>query len=260
MATRQQQVLADATGTLRFEPLGKRVRAALAGGVVVDTTGSVAVWEPRRFLCQYAVPEADVRAELSPARDDGPDAPTDGLLGPDVPFTAHTTPGTSLDLTASGVVRAGAAFRPDDPDLAGLVLLDFDALGPWWHEDEENVGHPRDPFHRVDTLPSSRRVRVTLDGEVVAESTRPLAVFETQLPPRLYLPRADVVAALDPTGTRTACPYKGWASYWTVRTASGAVAEEAAWSYETPLHDVAAAAGYLCFDGSRVDVVVDAPA
>ena len=76
----------------------------------------------------------------------------------------------------------------------------------------------------------------------------------------LYLPRADVVADLDPTGTRTACPYKGWASYWTVRTASGAVAEEAAWSYETPLHDVAAAAGYLCFDGSRVDVVVDARA
>ncbi|MEJ5946108.1 DUF427 domain-containing protein [Pseudokineococcus basanitobsidens] len=259
MATRQQQVMASAGDALRYEPIGKRVRAALAGGVVLDTTDAVVVWEPRRLLCQYAVPEADLRADLTPAADVGAAVPEDGMLGPDVPFAAHTAAGTALDLSVGGVVRPGAAFRPEDGDLDGMVLLDFDALGPWWHEEEENVGHARDPFHRIDTLPSTRRVRVERDGELVALSTRAMAVFEAQLPPRFYLPREDVVADLAPTGTKTACPYKGWSTYWTVRTPSGAV-EDAAWSYETPLHDVVAAAGYVCFDDGALDVTVDAPA
>lgn len=258
MATRQQQVLGGAIDVLRYEPLGKRVRAALGGGVVLDTTRAVAVWEPRRFLCQYAVPEEDVRADLAPARDAGAPAPADAMLGPDVPFAAHTTGGTALDLSAGGVVRPGAAFRPDDEDLAGLVLVDFDALGPWWHEEEENVGHPRDPFHRVDALPSARRVRVSLDDELLADSSEPVAVFEAQLPPRFYLPREDVVATLQASSTKTACPYKGWSTYWSVRTASGRVVEDVAWSYEEPLHDALLAAGYVCFDDALVTVEVDA--
>ena len=72
-----------------------------------------------------------------------------------------------------------------------------------------NVGHPRDPFHRIDVLPSSRRVRLELEGEVLAESGRPLLLFETMLPTRFYLRREDVRVELIPSATRTTCAYKG---------------------------------------------------
>jgi len=54
------------------------------------------------------------------------------------------------------------------------------------------VGHPRDPFHRIDVLASSRHVRLELDGQVLAESSRPMLLFETMLPVRYYLPREDI--------------------------------------------------------------------
>ena len=61
------------------------------------------------------------------------------------------------------------------------------------------MAHPRDPFHRIDVLPSSRQVRLELDGEVLADSSRPVLLFETMLPTRYYLPRVDVTAELIPS-------------------------------------------------------------
>jgi Uncharacterized protein conserved in bacteria len=63
-------------------------------------------------------------------------------------------------------------------------------------------------------LPSSRQVRLELDGQVLAVSSRPVLLFETMLPTRYYLPRADVTAELVPSPTRTWCAYKGQASYF----------------------------------------------
>ena len=100
------------------------------------------------------------------------------------------------------------------------MILDFTAFDAWYEEDELNVAHPRDPFHRVDVLPSSRQVRLELDGQVLAESSRPMLLFETMLPTRYYLPREDVTAELTPTSTHTCCAYKGQASYWSA-AASG---------------------------------------
>src|SRR4029077_8869489 len=105
--------------------------------------------------------------------------------------------------TCGRAAPAGAGFRPADPDLAGLVILDFGAFDAWYEEDELNVGHPRDPFHRIDVLPSSRQVRLEVDGKVLAVSPRPPLLFEAMLPPRYYLPRADVTAELIPSETRT---------------------------------------------------------
>ena len=136
------------------------------------------------------------------------------VLDPRIPFTVHSTAGEAVDLRAAGQVRPGAGFRPADPDLAGLVILDFAAFDAWYEEDEQNVAHPRDPFHRIDVLPSSRQVRLELDGQVLAVSSRPVLLFETMLPTRYYLPRADVTAELVPSSTRTWCAYKGQASYF----------------------------------------------
>jgi uncharacterized protein (DUF427 family) len=252
-------------GALRHEPTRKRVRATLADDVVVDTTGALLVWEPRRVLPSYAVPVADLSGELVPAHGAVADAGSLGfrlpdgerVLDPTVPFAVHTVAGESLTIRAGGHVRHDAAFRAADPDLADHVLLDFDGFDAWYEEDERVLAHPRDPFHRIDVLPSSRDVRIELDGTVLAHSTRPHLLFDgTVLPVRYYLPREDVRVPLRASPTRTFCPYKGDAVYWTPELPAGRVAD-LAWSYPDPLREVAPVAGLIAFFNERVDVILD---
>ncbi|MBV9337518.1 MAG: DUF427 domain-containing protein, partial [Solirubrobacterales bacterium] len=88
---------------------------------------------------------------------------------------------------------SGDAMRGfGDPDLAGYVTVAWDAIDHWYEEDEEVFVHPRDPFVRIDTLKSSRHVRVERDGQLLAESDAPILLFETGLPTRYYLPESDV--------------------------------------------------------------------
>ena len=114
------------------------------------------------------------------------------VLDPGSPFSFHTTPGQPYDITIGATTLAGAAFVPADPDLGGAAILDFDAFDEWREEDELLVGHARDPFKTVDTRRSSARVVVEIGGVVVADSSRPVMLFETHLPTRYYLPRDDV--------------------------------------------------------------------
>ena len=124
--------------------------------------------------------------------------------------------GEAFDLRTAQAMREGVAFAPADPDLAGHVILDHHGFDAWYEEDEPIFGHPRDPFHRVDMRRSSRHVRVERNGELLAESSRAILLFETGLPTRFYLPREDVVLDLQPSARQTYCPYKGQASYWSV--------------------------------------------
>ncbi len=126
------------------------------------------------------------------------------------------------------------------------------ALDHWYEEDEEPLGHPRDPYHRVDTRRSNRHVEVRVDGEVVARTERPIALFETSLPPRWYVPRDDVTVSLTSTDTHTVCPYKGVASYWSVGDRA-----DVAFSYEDPLPESQATLGAVCFLGDGVTTTVD---
>jgi uncharacterized protein (DUF427 family) len=234
---------------LRYEPTGKRVRAEGGGHLVVDTTRAVLVWEPRRITPTYAVPEEDLWAALSPSTRAEP-AP-DGILHPGIPFTAHSTPGEPLTLSAHGEIHDGGAFRPADPDLAGYVIVDFDAL-QWFQEDERLRGHPRDPYHRVDAHASSRHVRIVHMGRTVADTTAATLVFETSLPTRYYIPRADITVPLTPSDLRTYCPYKGEASYF-----SFADGENLAWSYENPLPDGPPVRNLIAFYDDLMEVTVD---
>jgi uncharacterized protein (DUF427 family) len=266
MSTQLRRLLASNFGQLRYEPTAKRIRAELGGQTVVDTTGAALVWEPRRVVPSYAVPRSDVLGELVPASaeavggagaGDGGRADFAALAGrpvldPRVPFAVHTTEGLTVDLDAAGQHRAGAGFLPADPDLAGLVVLEFAAFDAWYEEDERNVSHPRDPFHRIDVLPSSRRVRLELDGHVLAESARPMLLFETLLPTRYYLPRVDVTAS----PARTWCAYKGQASYFSA-TAGGRLVPDLAWTYEDPRHDASEVRDLIAFFDERIDVIVD---
>ena len=267
MSTQIRQMLASNFGQLRYEPTAKRIRAELGGRTVVDTTGAALVWEPRRVVPSYAVPRSDVHGDLVPAPADDaggpaeagfslPDVTSQPVLDPRIPFAVHTTEGLAVDLDVAGQHRAAAGFLPADPDLAGLVVLDFGAFDAWYEEDERNVAHPRDPFHRIDVLPSSRRVRLELDGQLLAESARLMLLFETLLPTRYYLPRADVTAELTASDTRTWCAYKGRASYFSA-TVGGRLVPDLAWTYPDPRHDATDVRDLVAFFDERIDVIVD---
>lgn len=144
------------------------------------------------------------------------------------------------------------------PALTGLVSLYFEKLGTWLVEDDEQIGHPRDPFHRVDARRSSRHVVVRVGGEVVAETRRPVAVVETGMPVRWYVPEADVRdGVLDVSETTSVCLYKGVATYEHVDV-GGRRYEDAAWCCREPLLEALPAAGHRSFDGEDVEVQVSA--
>ncbi|WP_432477845.1 DUF427 domain-containing protein [Nocardioides sp. GXQ0305] len=244
---------------LRTQPVPKQLTVRLGSELVAVTHRPVLVMEPMRVVPSYAVPVADLRVGLE-ATEAGPppeyreigfgDGPP--LLDPSVPFAVHSTDGETVDLHADG--RTGAGFRPRD--LPDLVVLDFDDFD-WWEEDEPLVGHPRDPFHRIDVRRSSRRVRISHEGTLLAESGRPWALFEATFPlVRWYLPREDVVADLLPGEQRTTCAYKGHATHFSVDVGASLL-RDIAWCYEQPLDDARDVIGCVAFYQERLDVEVD---
>jgi|SRR5947209_3176894 len=205
---------------LTYHPTARWIRGTRDGATIVDSRRALFVWEQGKIVPIYAFPADNV------------------ALGSD-------------DERAALGVRGF-----DDADLDGYVTVAWDALEHWYEEDEEIFIHPRDPFIRVETLRSTRHVRVERDGRVIAESDAPILMFETGLPTRYYLPESDVDASvLAESERRTGCPYKGFASYRDVvldRRHPGLF-----WFYEEPFAEVAEIKGYLAPYNERVDLFVD---
>lgn len=265
MGTLVRDILMQSLADLRYEPVPKRIRAWLGGRIVIDTDRALLVWEPKRVVPSYAVPVEQVAGILEPAfvsvewQESAPnDADTPHLgdrpvYDPRVPFGVHTTDGEALDIRSGDTERRAAAFRPADAALNDYVILDFGAFDEWYEEDEPNIGHPRDPFHRIEIVHSSRPVRVELDGELLAESVRPYLLIEAPLPVRYYLSPQDVIDdLLRPSPSRTIFAYKGQAHYWSL-----AATEDIAWSYPQPLREADEIAGRIAFFNERVDLEID---
>ena len=141
--------------------------------------------------------------------------------------------------------------------MAGLIAFDWDSVDGVFEEDEEVFVHPRDPYTRIDVLRSSRRVRVSLKGTLVADSARPRMLIESGLPVRWYLPREDLrTDLLEPSYTVTRCPYKGIAHHWSLRS-GGHYEKDVLWTYPEPFHDAEAVRGLMCFYDDRVEVEVE---
>ena len=233
-------VMAAAKG--RFEQCPRRIRAWLGGELVVDTTSAAYGWE-FPYYPQYYVPVRDVVAGV--LVDEGREVPT-----PFGPARRHSVRvGSHVVSGAARVYDAGSATP-----VAGRVRFDWAALDAWFEEDEEVFVHPRNPYVRVDALRSRRMIRVEHDGEVLAETTSPVMVFETGLPARSYVPRTDVVwEHLVASQTRSECPYKGTTSdYWS----RGDLAD-VAWSYQFPTPTLSAISGLVSFYDEKLDVFVD---
>src|SRR6266536_1736171 len=146
---------------------------------------------------------------------------------------------------------------PERTDIKGYMAFYWDRVDSWWEEDDEVFVHPRDPYHRVDVLNSSRHVRVEIDGQTVADTRRPRLLFETNLPTRYYIPMADVrLDLLRPSDTVTSCPYKGQARYWAFQSGDKRL-EDAAWSYPFPIPECPKIENLVAFFNERVDLYVD---
>jgi uncharacterized protein (DUF427 family) len=204
------------------------------------------VWEGPHYP-QYYIPIADVR---------------DGVLTSEG-HVQHTPRGPVElhGLRVELVHRPGAAQVLRDSHVEGIshtVRFVWSALDAWFEEDERVFVHPRNPYVRVDSLRSTRAVRVELEGIVLATSSSPVLTFETGLPTRYYFNRTEVdFSHLVATDTVTACPYKGTTSgYWSVHL-PGAVHADLAWSYDFPTRELQPIAGMLAFYNERVDIIVD---
>jgi uncharacterized protein (DUF427 family) len=228
---------------LYLEPSPKRVRAIVGGETIADSRRAMLLQESGAQPIYYFPPD-DVRSDALEPSDHHTHCPKKG----DASY---------YTLRAGDKVLENAAWYypeplPDAPPIKGLIAFYFDRIDRWLEEDEEIVGHPRDPYHRIDTRASSRHVRVLRDGELLADSRSAVALFESNLPVRWYLPREDVVASLTASDTHTICPYKGQASYYSVGAAKDLV-----WYYPEPLGEAAAVRDRLCFYSERVDIELD---
>ena len=233
--------------TVRVEPCAKWVRAMHNGQFIADSKRALLMFETRH-LPVYYFPRDDVSMDLMTTTDLITQCPYKG----DAAYHTLNVGGESVE----NVMWGYPAPIDDCPDISNYVAFFWNKVDYWFEEDEEVFVHARNPYKRIDCLPSTRHVRVELDGVTLAESSRPTLVFETGLPTRYYLPvtdvRADMLARSEKT---TRCPYKGLANYYSVQGVEGG--EDLVWFYQLPTSESIKIANLVCFFNERVDVFVD---
>ncbi len=233
---------------LYLEPTPKRLRVEVGGEVIADSRRAMMLQESGLQPIYYFPPE-DVCSEFLEPSDRHTHCPKKG----DASYYTIRV--------GDSVVDAGAWYYPEilpgAPEaLRGMIAFYFHRMDRWLEEAEEIVVHPRDPYHRVDVVASDRHIRVSLDGELLAETSRALALFETGLPVRWYMPLEDVVAELEETDTVTRCPYKGTASYYSV-AGIGDSGKDLVWYYTDPVAEVGRIRGLVCFFNEHVQIELD---
>jgi uncharacterized protein (DUF427 family) len=224
----------------------RRVRTYFDNQLLADSQRVLLVFETKRPPV-YWFPIKDVRMDL--------------LAPKEQPALATSR---TVRWRSNGTTRAeeNLAWSYAEPtgDLSPLqdhIAFYWNAVDAWYEEDEEVFVHPRDPYTRVDTVHSSRHVRVEVDGQVIADSKRPVLLFETGLPTRYYIPKLDVrMDLLESTNTVTHCPYKGAATYWALSVGDKTY-RDFVWSYPRPIPEIPKIENLLCFYNEKVDLYVD---
>jgi uncharacterized protein (DUF427 family) len=227
-----------------IEDVPQRIRAVFNGETIVDTRRAKVLYESN-IPGQWYIPAEDVRADLLTPTETSTHCPFKG----DASYWTLTVG----DRTETDVVWSYLTPIDGVAAVEGMQAFYFGKMDAWYEEDDAVFGHPRDPYHRVDTHRTHDRVTVRAGGQLVAETDRPVKVFETSIAPRWYIPAEDVVPGVLGTSSKTTvCAYKGTASYHSV-----AGVADAAWVYEKPLDEVDAIAGLVSFEGEGIDVTVE---
>lgn len=226
------------------EPLRRRMRVRFADEWIADSEQVILLHEPGHYPVAY-FPIADIRPDVLVSEDR---------------TTRHRELGdaTWFSVTVGDRSAPRAAWRYTGlPEHAGMlrdhVAFAWRAMDSFYEEEERIVGHAADPYHRVDIRQTSRHLVVRDGDRVIADTTRPVALYESGFAPRWYVPRADVEeGALAPSDDQTFCPYKGVASYYDIGNRKGA-----AWSYPQAWAEVARVRDLVSFEPDKIDVYLD---
>ena len=229
---------------LYAEPLRRRMRVRFGGTWIADSEDVVLLFEPGRYPVAY-FPEADI----------SPDT---------IHLTDHTTQHPDLGLTSWYIVRAGkqkaqrGAWQHIDlpayaRELQARVAFAWPAMDAFYEEDERVLGHASDSYHRIDIRQSSRSLLVRHRDRIIADTRRPVVLYESGFAPRWYVRRADIdESALVPVNQQTFCPYKGLCSYYDIGDA-----RRAAWSYREAYPGVGRISDLVSFEPDIVMVQLD---
>ncbi|KPM38351.1 hypothetical protein AK830_g8239 [Neonectria ditissima] len=238
-------------GPRKTHTTSRRIRVIYNHTYIVDTTKAVQVWEhdgfPQYYLPTSELKNSDIRDKETIEKDGDTVATVAELTVPAKDGIPKATTGRVI------------LFRNDDRlgALKGLARLEFDAMDQWLEEDVPIYVHPKDPFKRIDILPSTRNIEVKVAGKTVAKSASSVHLLETGLPTRYYLPLASVdQSVLRKSNLLTKCPYKGDAEYYNV-VVGGREMENLVWYYRTPTHESAPIAGLVCFYNEKVEILLD---
>jgi uncharacterized protein (DUF427 family) len=242
-------IFGDAGHWIHVSKSPRRVRVVFEGETIAASKHMMLLREAD-YLPVYYFPRQDVRMDLL--------VPTDHKT--QCPYKGEAS---YWNIKVADKVAEDGAWSYRHPHPEALAIQDCFAfewikMDMWFEEDEEIFVHPRDPYKRVDVLQSSRHVRVVVDGETVADTRRPRVLFETNHPVRYYIPQEDVrMDWLVPSKTSSRCPYKGPASYWSVKIGSR-VSEDLVWGYMDPIPECPKIKGLLCFFPERgAEIYVD---
>jgi uncharacterized protein (DUF427 family) len=229
---------------LYAEPLRRRMRVKFGSAWIADSEDVVLLHEPGRYPVAY-FPLADIFPDV---------------LRTSQHLTQHRDLGPTLWYAVQAGMRSTARAAWEHTDLPGYAgqlkgraAFAWRAMDAFYEEDERIVGHAADAYHRIDIRQTSRHLVVRDGDRMVADSTRPLALYESGFAPRWYVPRSDVdESALAPAEGQTFCPYKGLCSYYDIGEAA-----KAAWSYLDAWTEVRRVSGLVSFEPDRVDVHLD---
>jgi uncharacterized protein (DUF427 family) len=229
---------------LYAEPLRRRMRVRFGGAWIADSENVMLLFEPGHYPMAY-FPESDVSANT-------------------LQRTEHTTRHPELGVTSWYTVRRGekstqrgAWQHTNLPDYASelraRVAFAWPAMDAFYEEDERIVGHAADGYHRIDIRQTSRHLVVRHRDRIIADTKRPMVLYESGFAPRWYVQRADVEESVfTPVERQTFCPYKGLCSYYNIGDAQLAV-----WSYPDAYPEVRRISSLVSFEPDKVTVHLD---
>ena len=230
---------------LYVERLRRRMRVRFGGRWIVDSEDVLVLFEPGRYPVAY-FPEAEIapnvleQAELTTEHAD---------LGPTSWYVVRAS---EQHIAARGAWQH-TGLPPHASELLGRVAFAWRAMDAFYEEDDRILGHAADPYHRIDIRQTSRNLVVRHGDRIIAESKRPLVLYESGFAPRWYVPRDDIdESALTPVKLQTFCPYKGLCRYYSIGDE-----RQAAWSYPDAYPEVGRISNLVSFEPDAVALHLD---
>ena len=237
-------------------PTTRLIQLLFNGVYMIKTTKAVFVWE-HPYYPQLYIPASVLQAYFDARSADLQITPGEEVKSEDGQLLATQWTISVREKSIDKVICFADELPKAAMELQGLVKIDFASVDQWFEESTPIFVHPKDPFKRVDILQSTRHIVVKIDGRVVADTDSSMHLYETGLPCRYYLPLTRVDASvLRPSETKTQCPYKGEAEYYSVEL-DGKIHEDVVWYYNRPLLESARIEGLVCFYNEKVEIEVD---